>query len=138
MKTTVTKKVNIEQKWHLLDASKYSLGRLASETAKLLIGKDKTYYTPNMVVGDKVVIVNSDKVQITGNKMQDKMYYRHSGFAGGFKEHNLSYHMKKDSRFVIFEAVGGMLPKNKLRDKMLLNLHVYKDNNHKHEAQLGK
>jgi large subunit ribosomal protein L13 len=136
MKTTVTKKNEIKRDWHLIDAKGLSLGRLSAGIAKLLIGKDKAVYTPNMVSGDKVVVINSDKVKLTGNKLQDKMYYRHSGYAGGFKEHNAAYHMAKNSTFVIEKAVYGMLPKNRLRDRMMTNLYIYKDSKHPHEAQI--
>lgn len=136
MNTTITKKSDITQNWHLFDAKDYTLGRLATIVSAKLIGKDKIYYTGNLIVGDKIVIINTDKIKVTGNKVLDKKYYRHSGYAGGFKERNLGYYMEKDSTFVIKNAIKGMLPKNRLRDRMMANLHVYKDGNHKQEAQV--
>ncbi len=136
MKTETISKKQIKQDWHLFDAKDFVLGRLSTKVASILMGKEKTTYSPNLVSGDKVVIINSDKIQVTGKKLSDKLYRRHSGYGGGFKERNLEYFMKKDSTFVIKEAVSGMLPKNKLRDKLMLNLYVYKGEEHPHAGQV--
>ncbi|PIR43707.1 50S ribosomal protein L13 [candidate division WWE3 bacterium CG10_big_fil_rev_8_21_14_0_10_32_10] len=136
MKTTVTKKSEITQDWHLLDASDLTLGRLSTQATSFLLGKGKTNYTPNMVCGDKVVVVNSDKLKLTGNKVENKMYYRHSGHARGLKSANVSYYLKKDSTFILRNSISGMLPKNRLRDVFLKNLYIYKGAEHPHVAQI--
>lgn len=136
MKTETVSSKDIITNWHLFDAKDFVLGRLSTKVAEILMGKTKTNYSPNLVTGDKVVIVNSNKIQITGNKLEDKLYRRHSGYGGGFKERNLEYYMKKDSTFVLKESISGMLPKNKLREKLLLNLYIYKGEEHPHTAQI--
>ena len=136
MKTETISKKKIETNWHLFDAKDFVLGRLSTKVAGILMGKEKTTYSPNLITGDKVVIINSDKIQVTGKKLADKLYRRHSGYGGGFKERNLEYYMKKDSTFVIKEAISGMLPKNKLREKLMLNLYVYKSEEHPHAGQI--
>lgn len=136
MKTVTPKEKQLVTNWHLFDAKDFVLGRLSTKVAQILMGKEKTDFVPNLVNGDKVVIINSDKVKITGNKLEDKLYRRHSGYGGGFKEYNLSYYMKKDSTFVIRESISGMLPKNKLRDKLLNNLYIYKGEEHPHSGQI--
>lgn len=138
MNTETPKKKNLNQKWHLFDAKVYVLGRLSTEVAILLMGKNKVDFVYNLINGDKVVIINCDKINFTGNKLADKLYRRHSGFGGGFKERNLEYYMKIDSTFVVREAVSGMLPKNKLRDKLLANLYLYKDDKNPHSGQIKK
>lgn len=138
MKTFVNTKQNKKEKaWHLLDAKEYVLGRLATKATSLLMGKHNPQFSANLLNGDSVVVINADKIKFTGKKTDQKKYRRHSGFAGGFKEHNLAYHLKKDSRFVIQKAVLGMLPKNKLRDKVIKNLYIYKDENHPHKGQVS-
>lgn len=136
MKTQAVKKNQIETKWHLIDATDQALGRLSTTVSKLLMGKNKVAYSPNLVCGDKVVVINTDKIKITGNKLLDKMYYSHSGFGGGFKQKNMEYHMTKDSTFVVKESVKGMLPISKLRNRYMANLYLYKGADHSHTAQI--
>jgi large subunit ribosomal protein L13 len=135
MKTFVAKKTDIDQKWYLIDAKGANLGRLSTKIAELLMGKNKPSYTPNLVSGDIVVVINSAKIKVTGNKLIDKKYYRHSGYPGGIKEVALKDMLKKHPNRVIEHSVAGMLPKNKLQAVMLKNLKVYADDVHKHEAQ---
>lgn len=122
-----------ERKYYQFNARGKVLGRLATEIAKFLSGKNKVDYTPNVDGGDFVVIVNSDKVIVTGNKAADKKYYRFSGYPGGIKEISFEKQMEKDSRKIITMAVKGMLPKNKLSSAMLTRLLVYKDETHEHK-----
>lgn len=135
MKTYSAKPTEVERKWYLLDASSTTLGRLSTQIAKLLIGKGKPMYTPHVDCGDYVVVINSNKLKVTGGKMLKKVYYRHSGYPGGIKETTLGKAMEKDSTKVIHEAVKGMLPVNKLRPNMLKRLKVYTDDQHEHAAQ---
>jgi large subunit ribosomal protein L13 len=135
MKTYSAKPSDVIRKWYVVDASEVPLGRLATQVATLLTGKSKPMFTHHIDVGDFVVVINSDKLVVTGNKMEDKMYYRHSHYPGGLTETQLKDKMAKDSTEVIFHAVRGMLPVNKLRDARLLRLKIYKGSEHKHEAQ---
>lgn len=134
-KTEWAKPDEIERKWHLIDAGDQVLGRVATQIASLLIGKHKVNKSPNMDCGDYVVVINSANVKVTGRKGVQKMYRRHSGYPGGFKEITFDKQMKKDSTFVITEAVKNMIPKNKLRDGRMLRLFVYDGATHKHDAQ---
>ena len=125
----------IKRNWHLFDASEENLGRLASRVAVILRGKDKVTFTPHLDGGDFVVVVNSDNLKVTGNKLENKIYYHYSGYHGGIKEISLGKLIEKDSTEVIKKAVFGMLPKNKLRKEMMKRLrvfggeeHPYKDN----------
>lgn len=111
---------------HKIDANNKILGRLAVEVANLLRGKNKTNFVPYLDQGDQVIITNTDKIKVTGRKMKDKIYYRHSGYPGGIKEITLGEAIKKDSREVIRKAVYGMLPKNKLRNKVIKKLKLFK------------
>lgn len=120
-------------RYHLLDANNKILGRLATEAALILSGKRKVGYRPNVCEGDAVVIINSDKVRLSGMKAGKKMYHHFSGYPSGIKSETFSERMKKDSRKVVIGAIFGMLPKNKLRKLMLKNLFVYKDNKHSHK-----
>jgi len=113
-------------KTHTIDATNKILGRLAVEVANLLRGKNKANFVPYLVQGDEVVVINTDKIKVTGRKMKQKIYYNHSGYPGGLKETRLEEAMEKDSRQVIRRAVYGMLPKNKLRDKIIKKLKLYK------------
>lgn len=113
-------------KTHTIDAKGKILGRLAVEVANLLRGKGKTDFVSNLIKGDEVVVFNTDKIAVTGNKMKNKIYYRHSGYPGGIKGINFEDSIKKDSRQVIRKAVYGMLPKNKLRNKIIRNLKLFK------------
>jgi large subunit ribosomal protein L13 len=110
-----------------IDAKNRSIGRLATEVAHLLRGKHKTEFQPHLDTGDEVVVVNTDKIRVTGNKMKDKIYYRHSGYPGGLKEEPLEKVFERDSREVVKKAVYGMLPKNKLRKQLIKKLELYKD-----------
>lgn len=135
MKTYSVKKGDITRKWYLVDAEDMVLGRLASELAKILKGKDKPIYSTHMDVGDHVVVINASKVRLTGNKLQKKVYYRHSGYPGGLGETRYEDLMEKRPELAIEKAVKGMLPKNRLGRAMARKLHVYPGSHHPHEAQ---
>ena len=135
MKTYYAKPGEVEREWLLIDATDMVLGRLASEVAQILKGKHKPQYTPHVDTGDFVVIINADKIVLTGNKMETKMAYSHSGYPGGLKEVPISRMMEKDSSKVIEKAVKGMLPKNTLGRAMGKKLKVYAGSEHPHEAQ---
>ncbi len=136
MRTTyIAKTADIQRKWLVIDATDKTLGRLASEIASILKGKKKPIYTPFIDTGDYVIVVNAEKIAVTGKKLTDKIYRRHSGWVGGMKETTLSEMMEKKPEEVIRLAVKGMLPKNTLGKHMLKKLHVYAGPDHKHEAQ---
>lgn len=135
MVTVEPKKAQLEKKWVLVDASDKILGRLASKVAHMLRGKGKPIYTPHVDTGDFVVVVNAEKVKLTGKKLQDKMYYRHSGYPGGLKSINAKDLLQKRPEEVISKAVKGMLPKNRLGRTLIKKLKVYAGENHPHEAQ---
>ena len=135
MKTFMASPATIERKWYVVDATDMTLGRLASEVAKVLRGKNKPIFTPHMDTGDYVIIVNAAKVKVTGKKLDQKIYYRHSGYVGGMKETTLREMMAKKPERVIELAVKGMLPKGPLGRQMYRKLHVYAGPEHKHEAQ---
>jgi large subunit ribosomal protein L13 len=126
---------NIEKKWYLIDAENKVLGRLATEIAKILRGKNKVYFSPDVECGDNVIVINAEKVRLTGNKIEDKIYRWHTGYPGGLKERTAKMMLEKKPEFLIYHAVKGMLPKNKLRDKLLKNLKIYKGASHPHQAQ---
>jgi len=134
-KTYVTKPEDIQRKWYVVDARGQTLGRLASEVAKLVRGKHKPIYSPSMDVGDYVIVVNAEQVRVTGKKMDQKMYYRHSGYPGGLKEISLRRMLEEHPTRVIEHAVRGMLPKNRLGRKMIKKLKIYAGAEHPHEAQ---
>ena len=140
MKTTTLKKSQIQKAWHLLDATDISVGRLASRVSLILKGKNKPQYSPNLPVGDGVIIINTDKVKFSGNKSSDKKYYKHTGYPGGIKEttpNKLKENKKSDD--IIKKAIKGMLPNSPLfRDLMKNNLKLYRDANHPHESQNPK
>ena len=125
----------VERKWYVVDATGYTLGRLASEVAKVLRGKNKPTYTPSMDTGDYVIVVNAEKITVTGKKLDDKVYYNHSGWVGGLKETTLREMLAKHPERVIEHAVKGMLPKGPLGREMYTKLHVYVGPDHKHAAQ---
>lgn len=125
-------KQKIDRKYHHFDAQGKILGRLATDIARILIGKDKVSYAPHIDGGDFVVITNSDGIDVTGNKRSDKIYHRFSGYPGGITSIAFKDQLKKDSRKLIWQAVYGMLPKNKLRDRMLTRLLIYKKGEHQH------
>ena len=139
MQKTYTQKTSeIKRTWHLIDAKDKVLGRLATDIATKLIGKNKKEYTPHIDAGDYVVVINAKEVAVTGNKEQDKMYYRHSGYPGGLKEKSLGELKKTFPTRIIEKAVFNMLPKNKLRSGRMNRLKVYANADHKHESQLKK
>ena len=125
----------VERKWYVVDAEGKTLGRLASEVANVLRGKNKPTYTPHIDTGDYVIVVNAEKIQVTGKKRDQKIYYHHSEYVGGMKEATLREMMQKKPEFVITHAVKGMLPKGPLGRQMLKKLHVYAGPEHNHAAQ---
>jgi len=135
MKTYSAKPLEVEAKWYVLDASNYTLGRLASLAANILRGKIKPEYTPHIDMGDFVIVINAEKVKITGKKETDKIYYRHTGFPGGLRQINFKDQMKKDARVPIEKAVKGMLPHNTLGHTQFTKLKVYAGSEHPHQAQ---
>ena len=136
MKTYSAKASDIERQWHVIDASGKTLGRLATRIARLLMGKHKPIYSPNQDTGDFVVVINADKIQVTGNKTETKLYYRHSGYPGGFKSVPLGKMMQVAPTRVIEHAVRGMLPHTRLGAKMKKKLKVYAGNTHPHLGQV--
>lgn len=135
MKTYSLKPADVTRTWYVLDASEAPLGRVATKTASLLLGKGKPTVSPHVDGGDYVVIINADKLVVTGGKEQKKAYYRHSGFPGGLKKRTLAEQLEQDPTKIIEKAVRGMLPDNKLSAGRLERLKVYTGNEHKHEAQ---
>ena len=135
MSTFMASPATIERKWYVVDAADKTLGRLASEVAKVLRGKNKPIFTPHMDTGDYVIIVNADKVKVTGKKMDQKIYYHHSGYVGGLKETTLREMMAKKPEKAVEHAVKGMLPKGPLGRQMNTKLHVYAGAEHPHAAQ---
>ena len=135
MKTKSFKISEVDQKWHLIDAENKTLGRLSSRVSSILMGKNKSQYTPNNDLGDFVVIINAEKIKLTGNKESQKKYFRHSGYPGGLKSTNVQELRKDKPEQTILRAVKGMLPKNKLADKMISKLKVYKGSAHPHVGQ---
>ncbi len=137
MKTYSPKAADIERQWHVIDASDKVLGRLATQVAGLLMGKHKPIFSRNLDTGDFVVIINAAKVRVTGNKAEQKLYYRHSGYPGGLKSISLEKMMQTDPTRVIEYAVKGMLPHNRLGAQMMKKLKVYAGEAHPHLAQTG-
>lgn len=135
MKTFSLKTADVKHDWYIIDADGQVLGRLATKIARILSGKDKPNYTPHIVNGDVVVVINASKIKVTGQKLTDKIYYRHTGYPGGIREISLRDQLDKDSTKVIEHAVEGMLPKNKLQAKMLQNLKIYSGADHPHAPQ---
>ncbi len=135
MKTYMASPATIERKWYVVDATGYTLGRLASEVAKVLRGKNKAVFTPHIDTGDYVIVVNADKIKVTGKKLDQKIYYRHSEYVGGMKETTLREMMAKKPEKVVELAVKGMLPKGPLGRQMYTKLHVYAGPEHNHQAQ---
>ena len=133
--TYSVKASEIERKWYVIDADGKVLGRLAAEVSKLLKGKHKPTYSTHMDVGDHVIVINTDKIVFTGNKLEDKMYRRHTGYIGNMKEESAKEVMAKDSTKAVMLAVKGMLPKNSLGRKMLTKLRVYAGSEHEQAAQ---
>ena len=135
MKSFMASPSTVERKWYVVDAEGKTLGRLASEVANVLRGKNKPTYTPHIDTGDYVIVVNAEKIQVTGTKLDQKIYYHHSEYVGGMKEATLREMMQKKPEFVITHAVKGMLPKGPLGRQMLKKLHVYAGPEHNHAAQ---
>ncbi len=135
MKSYMAKPGEVEQKWILVDAEGQVFGRLASKVANILNGKNKPEYTPSVDVGDYVIVINAEKLVFTGNKLEQKMHYRHSGYPGGLKATSYKTLMDKKPEFAFMEAVRRMLPKNKMGSKMLKKLRVYRGSEHDHAAQ---
>ncbi|SUZ76520.1 uncharacterized protein METZ01_LOCUS29374 [marine metagenome] len=135
MKTQSFKQSDIEQSWILVDAKDKTLGRLASALASRLRGKHRPEFTPNADLGDYIVVINANKINVTGDKLNQKKYFKHSGYPGGIKSKSLDKVIKNSPEDAIRMAVKGMLPKNKMGKKMLTKLKIYKDNDHPHQAQ---
>ena len=135
MKSYMASPATIERKWYVVDATGYTLGRFASEVAKILRGKNKPIFTPFIDTGDYVIITNADKIKVTGKKLEQKVYYRHSDYVGGMKETTLKEMLNKKPERVIELAVKGMLPKGPLGREMYKKLFVYAGPDHKHAAQ---
>ena len=138
MKTYMANPTKIERKWYVVDAEGCTLGRLSSEIAKVLRGKNKPEYTPHVDTGDYVIVINAEKIAVTGKKMDQKMYYHHSDYIGGLRETTLKEMLAKHPERVIEHAVKGMLPKGPLGREMITKLHVYAGPEHNHQAQQPK
>lgn len=135
MKTYMANAQTVERKWYVVDAAGIPLGRVASRVAAILRGKNKPTYTPNVDCGDFVIVLNSDKIVLTGKKMEDKFYRYHTGYIGGLKEISYKKLMAEKSDVALYEAVRGMLPKNSLGRDMIKKLKIYKGGEHSHAAQ---
>jgi ribosomal protein L13 len=135
MKSFVAKPADIERKWYVIDANGQTLGRLASQVAMILRGKHKPIYTPHVDCGDHVIVINADKVVLTGKKLDQKVYYRYSGYIGGLKETSARDMLANKPEKMVYEAVKGMMPKNSLGRQMLTKLRVFKGAEHEHAAQ---
>ncbi len=138
MKTFVLKADDIQRDWYVVDATGKTLGRLATQVAHILRGKHKPVFSPSMDVGDHVIIVNAEKVYVTGNKLEDKRYYRYTGYMGGLKSVTLTEQLKKHPDRVLTHAIRGMLPKTRLGRAMIKKLKVYAGSSHPHAAQKPK
>jgi len=138
MRTPLPKTSELSRRWIVVDADGKVLGRLATQVARHLTGKTKPHYTPFLDTGDFVVVVNAEKVAVTGNKLDDKMYYRHSGYPGGLKSRPLREQLERQPTEVLRKAVKGMLPRNKLAARQLVKLKIYAGPDHPHEAQAPK
>jgi large subunit ribosomal protein L13 len=138
VRTYTTKPDDINREWYVVDATGLTLGRLASQIASVLRGKHKPIFSPHMDCGDFVIVINAEKVRVTGDKLDQKMYYRHSQYPGGLKTISLRDQMKQHPDRVIRLAVRGMLPKNRLGRQMIKKLKIYREPDHPHEAQQPK
>lgn len=136
MVTASTKASSIHREWHMIDLKGQILGRVSTEIAKLLMGKSKPYFVRNLDCGDYVVAINAKEIKVSGKKAQNKVYFSHSGYPEGFKKETFSQFSSRKPEEVIYHAVRGMLPQNKLRDRMLKRLHVYPHENHPHQEKL--
>lgn len=135
-KTTVTKGNIVERQWHLVDAEGQILGRTCTKIAALLMGKNKVDFSPNRDAGDYVVVINASKIQVTGNKAKEKIYYHYSGYPGGLKELSFNTLLSRDPAKVILHGVAGMIPKNKLRDRRLTRLKVFPLSTHTYNDKI--
>ena len=135
MKTFMAKSGDVQRKWYVIDAEGKVLGRVATEAARILRGKHKPQFTPHVDTGDNVIVINADKIVLTGNKLQKKMYYHHSGYPGGLKAVNYGTFMQRQPEKVMYKAVTGMLPHNSLGSAMAKKLKVYSGTEHPHQAQ---
>ncbi len=135
MKTFMLRKEDVEHKWYIIDAEGKTLGKVAALAASVLKGKNKPTYTPHVDCGDNIIIVNAEKVVLTGNKLDKKMYYNHSGYPGGLRERNAKTMIEKYPVEMVERAIKGMLPKNRLGRQMYKKLFVYAGSEHKHTAQ---
>ena len=135
MKTFSAKNHDVDRNWYLVDARNKTLGRLSTEIATRLRGKHKPIYTPHVDTGDYIVVVNASKIRVTGNKMTDKMYYKHTGYIGNLKSENLATMLEKYPERVLMKSVRGMLPKSKLGNAMIKKLRVFEGPEHTHIAQ---
>jgi large subunit ribosomal protein L13 len=136
MKTFLAKPEEVERKWYLVDAEGKTLGRLATRVATILRGKHKPTFTPNVDCGDHVIIINAEKIVLTGNKINDKVHYTHSGYPGGLKAVKYGQMLKTKPEYALTKTIWGMLPHNRLGRQMIKKLRVYKGNEHPHDAQL--
>jgi large subunit ribosomal protein L13 len=137
-KTYSPKPSELTHEWYIVDATDQVLGRLAAELAQVLIGKHKPQYSPHLDCGDNIVVINAEKIKITGNKLEDKKYYHHSGYPGGIKETNLARLLTEKPTSALERAVKGMLPKNRLQDDRLARLKLYEGSEHPHAPQSPK
>lgn len=135
LKTYSAKPRDISHKWYLVDASGQTLGRLSTTIATYLLGKHKPQFTAHIDCGDNMIVINAAEIKVTGNKLTEKKYYRHSGYPGGIKERTLEDQLKRDPAKVIQDAVKGMLPKNRLQDERMLRLKIYPTSEHPHDPQ---
>jgi len=138
MKTQVAKTNEVSRDWYLVDVNEKVLGRVATQIANVLRGKNKPVFTPSVDTGDFVIVVNAEKIVLTGNKLADKMYYNHSGYPGGLKSTNAAKLLEKKASELLRQAVKGMLPKNKLASQMLKKLKIYAGSTHPHASQQPK
>lgn len=134
-KTTPLKLKDVQKNWYIIDCTDQIIGRISSAVVRILLGKNKANYAPNLNNGDKVILINTSKIRWTGKKAKDKIYKKHTGFLGGMKERTLEWMMQKNSNTVLEHSIYKMLPKNRMRDKYMSNLYCYRDSEHKHEAQ---
>ena len=135
MKTYMAKGESVERKWYVVDADGMVLGRLASQVAAILRGKNKPIYTPHVDTGDHVIIINAEKVVLTGKKLENKKYYHHTGYPGGLKETSYRELLEKKPEFAVYEAIRRMMPKGPLGRKMLTKVRIYRGSEHKQQAQ---
>ena len=135
MRQTKMSNFDEEKKWYIIDATDLVLGRMSTQVARILTGKNKPSYTPHIDSGDFVIIVNADKVRLTGNKLNKKMYYNHSGYPGGLRTRNAKTMIQEYPEEMVYRSIRGMVPHNKLGRKQVKKLYIYKGSEHKHEAQ---